>query len=242
MQATKSSSKKKSSSKPGKKRHHPKSTSADDPSKTHEQRKSKKKNATHHESCSSTKTGKSKRRRTRNKTDTNNQSSQNQNQDPEMEIEHLAESGMQNCVDDSSKNFQLTAVQLALRNGGGAEDSLAIQRSLQAEERRREIERKRAEKRELERKKREEEERQVKLQVRAYLQVHVSIPYRVHTCDAHALATYMFILVLPPHTRIHLQHSSVVNQQLLLRCAKHHPYSDNTPHMHYRVKPLFPLA
>lgn len=159
-------SKKKSTTKPGKKRHHPKASCSTDPhadSKTMSERKTKKKNGLH-----SDKTTKSKRRRTRNKSDTNNK---HQNQDPDMEIEQGLESGMQNLVDNEStrENLEITAVQLAQFDRGegakGMKDSLAIQRSRQAEERRREIERKRAEKRELERRKREEEEKRLQLQV-----------------------------------------------------------------------------
>ena len=69
-------------------------------------------------------------------------------------------------ADGSEERLKVTAVQLGTSvagESGGVEGSR--QKTSVAEERRREIERKRAEKRELERKKREEEERRLKLQV-----------------------------------------------------------------------------
>ena len=96
--------------------------------------------------------------------------SQDQNQDYDMEMstaEGALESGMENHVNESNGNLEVTAIQLASSIGGGEEgqDSAVLQRMSRAEERRREVERKRAEKRELERRKREEEERRLKLQV-----------------------------------------------------------------------------
>ena len=175
MQATSTSSKKKLSSKPGKKRHHPKSVSAEDlhdSSCNTSDHKSKKKSVAQ-QSSGASKTGKSKRRRIKHKLDANKQVSQHENQDPDMEIsitDQVPDAGMIHSADNAEENLEVTTVQLALAEG---RDSAQLQRTSRVEERKREIERKRAEKRELERLKREEEERRAKLQV--HLLLHVQL-------------------------------------------------------------------
>lgn len=167
VQATSSGYKKKLSSKPGKKRHHPKSMSAEDPHDSGcntSDHKSKKKSIAQ-QSSGTSKTGKSKRRRTKNKLDPNKQVSQHENRDLDMEMsitDQVPDAGMIRSADNAKENLEVTAIQLALEDG---RDSAHLQRMSRAEERKREIERKRAEKRELERLKREEEERRTKLQV-----------------------------------------------------------------------------
>ena len=174
VQVASTSSKKKSSSKSGKKRHHPKSMSAEDPHDSNcntSDRKSKKKSIAQ-QSSGASKTGKSKRRRTKNKLDVNKQVSQHENRDLDMEIsttDQVPSAGMISSTNNAKENLEVTAIQLALEDG---EDNTPLQRMSRAEERKREIERKRAEKRELERLKREEEERKAKLQVRLWLHVH----------------------------------------------------------------------
>lgn len=113
---------------------------------------------------------KSKRRRTRNKPDANKQNSQYGNEDSIMEIsttEQVPDAQvLTNSFGEANENLEVTAVQLTSNGEESSKDSASLQRTSRAEERRREIERKRAEKRELERLKREEEERKANLQVR----------------------------------------------------------------------------